>query len=242
MLSSNKVRLIIALAFLLLGPQLGLGATRFYLRSIASATPISPTPAGGWNDSSILIRANTTTALSGTAMTTMSFSDADETAKGILFMQFISPQLTAGQTITGAQVLKMQILASEPDAGNDIFVDMLIRVIAKDGTTVQKTVYTGTKDDVEVVLTTLTNRQYSVTSAATNYTTILGDYLVIEVGIFADPQVGKTHGSSLRFGDSAGADLAEDDTTTTDNNPWFQLTDTLTFTCQRQLTLMGAGC
>ena len=67
------------------------------------------------------------------------------------------------------------------------------------------------------------------TSAATNYTTVAGDYLVLEVGVGGDPAVGFNHESGMRFGDAAASDLPEDNTDTTDLNPWVQLTDTLTF-------------
>ena len=208
-------------------------ATPFYLPSDTLATPISPTPNANWEDTSILARTTAPTAKRSSAMTTVTFSDADDTAKDILFKQFVSAELTAGQTITGSQALKMQVRADETLAANNMFVTLGIRVIASDGSTVRKIVLAVTQDNVEVSNEVdgppLQNRQFTATSAATNYTTVTGDYLVFELGTGGNPGAGGTHDSQLRLGDAAASDLSEDNTSTTDNNPWIELTDTLTF-------------
>ena len=204
-------------------------ATRLYLPASAAATPITPTPDAAWEDTSILARAMTSTAVISDPMATVSFTDADETNKDILFRQWISEPLTAGQTITGSQALKAQVRGKEGGGGNNLFLTLGIRVIAANGTTVQKVVLAPTRDDVELATATLTNRQFTATSAATNYTTVTGDRLCIELGTGGDPLTANNHNSDLRLGDAAASDLAENDTSTTDDNPWVQLTDTLTF-------------
>ena len=218
-------------------------ATRFYLPASAASTPITPTPDAAWEDTSILARAMTSTAVISDAMATVSFSDADETNKDILFRQWISEPLTAGQTITGSQALKAQVRGSERLSGNNLFLTLGIRVIAANGTTVQKVVLAPTRDDVELTspLATLTNRQFTATSAATNYTTVEGDRLCIELGTGGDPITANPHDSALRLGDAAAVDLAENNTATTDDNPWAQLTDTLTFSAAAVPTDIGAA-
>src|SRR3990167_6378332 len=139
-----------------------------------------------------------------------------------------TPTTKRSSTITGSQALKWQIRARENAAQANAFTSLGIRIIASDGTTVRKTVLAVTLDDTETV-TILTNRQFTATSAATNYTTVAGDYLVIETGMRATFLADSTRTIVLRFGDAAASDLPEDDTDTTDLNPWVQLTDTLTF-------------
>ena len=200
-------------------------ATRFYLPGTAASTPITPTPDAAWEDTSILARAMTSTAKISDPMATVSFNDADATNKDILFRQWISEPLTPGQTITGAQAIKAQVRVAELTTFGEMFLAVGIRII--NGTTVQKTVLAVTRDNVEAA-TGLTNRQFTATSAATNYTTVADDRIVIEEGMGGDPISGD-HESTMRFGDAAASDLAENDTATTDDNPWVQLTDTLTF-------------
>ena len=202
-------------------------ATRFYLPGTAAATPISPTPDAAWEDTSILARAMTSTATIADPMATVAFDDADVSDRDILFRQWISEPLTAGQTITGSQAIKAQARGIEVDSLNNLFLAVGIRIL--NGTTVQKTVLPVTRDNTELAQIQLTNRRFTATSAVTNYTTVEGDRFVIEVGVGGDPDIGRSHDSSIRFGDAAASDLAENDTSTTDDNPWIELTDTLTF-------------
>ena len=204
-------------------------ATRFYLPASAAVTPISPTPDAAWEDTTLLARAVTDTVTISDAMATVSFTDiTEDNNRDVLFRQYISPTLAANQTITGAQALKAQIRGSETALSNNMFVSVGVRILGSDGTTVRKTVLAVTRDNVELVLTTLTNRQYTATSAAGNYTTATGDRLVIEIGTGGLPIVGDNR-SSLRFGDAAASDLAENDTATSDDRPWVEFTDTLTY-------------
>jgi len=210
-------------------------ATRFYLSASGETVPISPTPDSAWEDTSILQRVLCNTVKRSLAMTSLGFSDSTFNNKDILFNQYISPVLIAGQTITGSQSIKAQCRVLESSLANNMLFTIGIRIIALNGTTVQKTMLDVTRDDVEANDTTLTNRQFIVTSAATNYTTVAGDRLVIEIGMGGDPvNVTGSHSSTMRFGDASASDLSEDDTSTTDNNPWVQFNDTLTFSTQSQ--------
>ena len=205
-------------------------STRFYLGAAAETTPISPTPDSAWEDQTILARARARTTASGRTMATVSFTDNNAANRDVLFMQFVSHPLAGSQTITGSQALKAQALVKQRATTNNMLFSVGIRVIAVDGSTVQKTVLVVTRDGVAADATTLTNRQFTATSAATNYTTVAGDYIVIEIGMSGDPNVGNDHDSDIRLGDAAASDLAENDTDTGDLRPWVELTDTLTFT------------
>lgn len=221
-------------------------ATRFYLPKTASATGISPTADADWEDTSLLARVAMTTTSVSDAMATVSFSDGDDTSKDVLFRQYVSAALTGGQTISELQAIKAQARCTCL-AGYDMRLTVGIRVIAGDGTTVRKTVLAVTRDGT-VAATSLTNRQFTATSAAGDYTTNADglDRLVIEVGMGGDPTILLNHGSSLRLGDAAASDLPEDDTDTTDLRPWVELADTLTFGGGGEesstLTLMPQAC
>ena len=204
-------------------------ATRFYLPAAAATTPISPTQAAFWTDTSLLTRVNMDTATIADAMATTSYSDSNNGAKTILFRQHVSRAMAGGQTITGSQAVKMQIRGAMGASGANLVVHAGLRVIGSDGSTVRKTLIDNVADGVTMALGTLTNRQYTATSAATDYTTIASDYLVLETGVSGTPGGVSDHDSSLRYGDAAASDLPENDTGTTDLRPWLELTDTLSF-------------
>lgn len=204
-------------------------ATRLYLPNSAQSTPITPAVDADWEDSSGLVRSLTSTTPGGDAMATQSFVDNNQANRDICFHQFVSGELVAGQTVTGAQALKLQALCTERATTNNMFLTMGIRIIAADGSTVQKTVLPVSRDDQGIDATALTNRQYTATSAVTNYTTVAGDRIVIEIGTGGDPNPGSDHDSDIRFGDAAASDLPEDNSTTTDLRPWVEFTDTLQF-------------
>ena len=142
-------------------------ATRFYLPASAASTPITPTPDAAWENTSILARAMTSTSPISDAMTTVSFAEGTNTAnQDILFRQHVSAELSAGQTITGSQALKAQVRVAQTNDNNNLVLAVGIRVL--NGTTVQKTVLAVTRDALEANLSTLENRQFTATSAATD--------------------------------------------------------------------------
>ena len=204
-------------------------ATRLYLPSVVSTTAISPTPSASWEVTTGFVRIPLWAEQTGTAMSTVSFADNNAANRDCMIVQFVSKfPLSAGQTVTGSQAIKAQFRALQVALTNNLFLTIGIRIIASDGSTVRKTMVDVGRDDAEAA-TTLTNCQWTATSAATNYTVLFGDYLVVELGMGGDPDVGSDHDSSIRIGDSAASDLPEDTSTTTDLNPWVELTDTLRF-------------
>lgn len=203
-------------------------ATKIYIPAINTPVGISPAIDSAWEVSSLLTRGIASTTKFGDALQTIAFSEGTNVNnQDIIFAQLISAPLTVGQTITGAQALKAQCRVIETTSSNNMFLTVGIRVM--NGTTVQKTVLAVTRDNSEASNTTLQNRQFTANSAATNYTTVAGDRLVIEVGMAGTPAAGNGHSCSMRLGSNGASDLAEDNTTTSDDNPWVSLTDTLTF-------------
>lgn len=196
---------------------------RFYLPS-TGAPAINPDPDAAWEDVSILARLAAVTTKIASAMTTVAFTDSDDTDKDILFRQWVSAALTPGQIITGAQTITFQMRGIQSSAFNAMKLVMGIRVI-NDDLTVQKIVLAVTRGSQTLEPSELENRWFAATSVAGNYTTVAGDHLVFEVGTGGDPVTADyNHSSSLRIGDASGSDLPVDNTTTDDYNPWVELT------------------
>lgn len=203
--------------------------TRFYLPQSAASVPFSKAVDTDWEDAAGVARAALSTSKIADAMATVTLaSDGDATSKDFALRQYVSGHLTVGQTITGAQAIKAQ---------TRIQAGLLNRMRTTYGLRVthglyqiHKTVLAVTRDNTDAPGLGLTNRQFTANSAATDYTTRKGDRLLLEVGVGGDPDAGFDHACFLRLGDAAASDLPEDDTDTTDVNPWFQLTDSLTFT------------
>ncbi len=157
-------------------------STRFYLPAGAEATPISPTPDPAWGDQSILARAMCKTSKRSLAMTTVPFTDANSTPKYILFRQYVSEELVAGQSIAAEQTIWAQCRVKEENAANNMFLTFGVRVIAGDGTprfTVIPVICAG----AEVDSGGLVNRSWSYPQGVNSYDTVAGDRLVIEVGM-----------------------------------------------------------
>jgi len=204
-------------------------ATRLYHQSTVY-TGFTPAVDAAWNlTSGSFQRGLMTTTPAGSSSLNIDFDDTDATNQSIILWQGISLPLTPGQTITGGQALKGQARWRQFDATNNMFAAYTLRVIAADGSTVQKTMLALTLDGIEMFTTALRNRAFTATSAATNYTTVPGDRLVLGAGGSGDPDAGLTHHIRIAIGDGQASDLPEDDTTQTDLRPWFELSDTLTF-------------
>ena len=215
-------------------------ATRFYLPSSGSAA-ISPAYAGDWESTAIAARLPMATTKAGSAMTDVSVSgDTNLSNQDHLFRQYVSAPIGA-QTL-GAQAIRFQIRASETAGGNNLFTALTIRVFAPDATTVRGTVLALTVDDTEVSNGSLINRALTATSSSV--TAQDGDYLVAEIGLSGDPLSGG-HNGSMRIGDAAASDLAQDDSSTSDNNPWIEFANTITFSSgavtPKTLAALGVG-
>lgn len=157
-------------------------ATRIYLDRVADTVPISPSPDGDWDETTLLARVSCGPTKSGEALDDVTFTGSSSPNRDILFRQYISLPLVAGQTITGGQDIEFTCRATDVPNDGNCFLALGMRVMAGDGTTVRKTLLAVAFDD-----TAITNagesRDYSVSSVAGNYTTVANDRLVIEVGI-----------------------------------------------------------
>jgi hypothetical protein len=200
-------------------------ATRFYLPSTGTIDVI-PSFGAGWTTTGA-IRLPCFPFKKGTAMTTLSFADANNANLDALLIQYISPCMEA-QTLS-SQSIALQIRALERIANNNLFTSLMVRVVSEDGTVVRGTPLALTRDTLETT-TTLVNRRLLVASSI-QVVAQEGDRLVIEIGAGGDPANtgGADHDFSFRVGDAAASDLAADDASTLDNNPYVEFGGNITF-------------
>ena len=191
-------------------------ATRWYLPETGTAA-VSPSFSSYWTDTSAALRRPLREGNQGTTITDMVFTDADATAKVILFRQYVSDPLNA-QTIA-AQTLSATIREVQVALTNNMKTTMAARLVKEDGTDY------GT---VKTLLTSATKSTEMPTAAAggflsgatTSQDAAAGDRIVFEIGATGDPDAGSDHDCTLTFGESAATWLVS--TSTTSNNPWMQ--------------------
>lgn len=198
-------------------------ATRLYLPSTTGGNTFNPTPDAAWETVDGLVRAVASTVKVSSVFNSVGYTVAVSGDADNIIRQFHYGPIAA-QTLS-AQTIKYQIRAFENNANGEFVTSIGIRVISPAGT-VRGTVLAVSRDATEVVVspTTPTNRSFSATSSSV--TAQDGDYVIIELGISGAPGHSGRSGS-LNFGDASGSDLAEDDSTTTANNPWVEFANTI---------------
>lgn len=199
-------------------------ATRFYLPSTGAAA-ISPAFDASWeytDDADVVRRAAVKTRISSSMASVVVTRSADTSPADVLVRQYVYGPIGA-QTITGTA--KGQIRGDESTTSYDARTQAVLRVVSSDGSTVRGVLYAG--DDGALASefsTTLTNRKI-VPRAPVTLTDVAaqdGDYLVIEVGYRTHGGGSTSRSGTLSFGDNSATDLAENETTTTANNPWVE--------------------
>lgn len=202
--------------------------TRFYLPSATDAPGISPGFDANWDKTSQADRLQMNMAKMATAMTSKTCSENVSTNPyNVLTRQYISPPLAA-QTISGN--VKGQIRCQEDNTAADFCKALVIKVVdstgALRGTLLQLFPVSLAS---EFNQPSLQNRNFPASTALGSVVCQAGDRLVIEVGIRSFNTVTTNYTATHRFGDATGSDLAEDETTTTDNNPWIEFDSAITF-------------
>jgi hypothetical protein len=102
-----------------------------------------------------------------------------------------------------------------------------LRLVAPDST-VRSIVWAMTSTDSEASAVTLTSRNCNNTAGNPNISIRAGDRWVLEVGckLSSSTAAGTV---TFRFGWMGGADLPQNNTDTTDNNPWFMYRNAVDF-------------
>lgn len=198
-------------------------ATRIYLPSSGySPAPISPAFGPGWEKTSSAGRRRAATVKGASPMATSTTGQNVSAGDDVLMTQYVFGPVAA-QTISGT--LKGQIRASENSTNLDARAQVLAKVVSGDGGTLRGTLLAmDTAALSSEFASTLTNRKFprGGATALTNVVAQNGDWVVIELGYrhHALPIILKN--ASLRYGEAAGSDLAEDETSTADNAPWLE--------------------
>ena len=217
-------------------------ATRFYLPSTGNAA-VTPTPSAGWEDISGYVSRRCVTTKIGSAMTTFSFVDADETSKDCLLLQYVSDPITA-QTI-GTSPATITMRCKERATSCNMNMSVYIAVVSGDGTTVRGVIHAQSRGTSEFSALALVDRFR--TPAVTSVDALEGDRIVIEIGGGGDPGAGSDHDFDMSFGDDSSTDLTADGTDADADNPWIEFPDTITFvsaggsTKISKMMLMGVG-
>lgn len=208
--------------------------TRFYLPIDTTAPAITPTPHAEWDNIASFSRYRMTTVQRGiTAITTASVTDSTATAdRDVLMAQYVSRPLKA-QTIAGT--VKGRVRALENNANNNLRSQCIIWIAAPDGST-RHVLYagdttTGTGNPTsEWNAATAQNRQMprGSSQSLTSGDAEDGDYLVVEIG-YRKHAAASTQGT-IRLGDTntgSPYDLAEDESGSSDYNPWIEFSQEL---------------
>lgn len=209
--------------------------TRFYLNT-GDVSPGGLTPAfdASWEQTTSAVRARMTTYKQNSAFTSLAISESSASSNfDFLFRQYISDPLNAG-SVSGT--VKGVIRCLEGSTDSDFRAQMLIKLISGDGTSVTGTLLAHDASALsnEFDATTLTNRKFPLNWAGagttlSSVTANQGDRLVFELGVRSFNVISAARTATLRFGDHSATDLAENETGTTDDNPWIEVSQTLSF-------------
>jgi hypothetical protein len=117
---------------------------------------------------------------------------------------------------------------SESNAAANDLAQITVRILQPDGT-VRAVCYAGTSETSSSPAsewpTTLTNRIFPRPADARSLTSQdaeNGDYLEVTLGYRANNTSTTSRTGTMRHGDAAGTDAAQDETATADNRPWVQ--------------------
>lgn len=207
-------------------------ATRFYFPS--TGTPgISPA-FGSWDVTSNADRREMVRTRISSAMTNKDGS-GDATVGNHLLRQYVSSESLAAQTLSGT--IKGQVRIQNVGGGNVGSLAVRVAKCASDGSGVTEILIISYSTDASGVPprpdTTMTNRRFEqgdndfaldLTSTAID----AGDRLIVELG-YRDTSTNTSRYCRHSLGDDSATDLAEDETTTTADNPWIEFSADIAF-------------
>ncbi len=206
-------------------------ATKMYLPSTGTA-PVTPSAWAGWSATAAGITRPFSITKGSTTMTTISAVDGITTGPTAM-VRWVSPPLAA-VTITGT----WRYVARHATVQASGFVKgcAVLKVVSNDGTTVRGTLISRlstshtTNFNVSGALRNLMNPEWEGTIACTSVAASEGDRLVFEIGFYN--QNASTDDFSFSCGEDSATDCVFDDAGTAANNPWMELSQTLTFNAE----------
>lgn len=207
-----------------------LGArTRFYLPSTGAAA-VSPAFDAAWEETGNADRLKMATTKIASAMTDKSITTLI-TAGDALCRQYVSDGLAA-QTINS--YVKLYARTSETLGTVDALSRIVLKVVSSDGSTVRGTLLsfgdfsTGTEWN-----TSLRNKTFADGDTPSSVVAQAGDRLVLEIGFNHAAVISS---AAINFGDNSSTDLLENETSTSADNPWLEIGQTLTFSAGGRTT------
>lgn len=208
-------------------------STRFYFPSTGTPS-ISPAFDASWETTTNADRRDMVTTRISSAMATLDGAGNSATTDQLL-RQYISAALAA-QTITGTikGVVRCYSVTGNAGVGR-----LAVRVAkcASDGSGVTEiraiTFSSGTGTPPAMADGTLRSRRFAQTESdfsleLTDTAVSAGDRLIVEVG-YKDDSSNTSRRVGCSFGDDSSTDLAEDQTTTTADNPWVEFSMDISF-------------
>ncbi len=210
-------------------------ATRFYFHNNSSFTaPVSPSFSTEWEKTSGATRLgllpDTDNFYSAAdPLTNVSGSENVATQPyDVLIRQYVSPPLAAATVISGT--VKGQILVSETNAAADYCRAVVVKVVSRDGETLRGTLLDEFPSNLtSEFATSKTNRYFPPSSSLSTVNAQAGDRIVVEIGFRSFNTVTSSYSANFRLGSNATSDLPEDETSTTDANPWIEFSQDLGF-------------
>jgi len=202
-------------------------ATLFYYEPVGGPT-ITPAFDAVWDQNSAALRRLLSPVSNGSLAAEVTFADAETNATNnwdVLLIQSISPPLAA-QTISGT--IRGQIRCSESNIAANDFGHIVVKAFSGDGGTSRGTLLDNV-GATEFVLTTLTNRNFPASTAATSTDIQEGDVLVVEAGYRAANVDVASYTGTISLGRGTAIDLAVNEVDTAVANPWIEFSQDLLF-------------
>jgi hypothetical protein len=179
-------------------------ASRYYFypnTGLVLETPI--TPSAVWQDKTgglgdgvedgywqgrLITEPVATTPVTGQAEEALQVTSSQP--RNVLNSQYISDPLPVAGTLSGTFSAVVTMFAGPSAGAYDSFMQIVIRVVSNDGTTVRGTAYSGssaantvtTRNAINEKITTASLRKINVNVALTNVNYLVGDRIVVEIG------------------------------------------------------------
>lgn len=197
-------------------------ATRYYFPSTGAAAvePDFYSGAVGWDKTSEADRlAMVTTKISSAFATKACTENVSTDPYDVCNRQYVSAPI--GVHDFNSVVTKIQIRCIEDATKMDALLRWFARCMSNDGS-VERFIIGWYSGDTEFDDGNLTNRGYSHTRGVGSVTSENGDRIVVDIGINTTNTKTDVYTATMDFGDNSGTDLPENETETTQYNPWIE--------------------
>lgn len=193
-------------------------ATRYYLPSTGVAD-VNPAFKSSWNKTSEADRLKMVmTKISSSFATKTCSENSGASPYYVLNRQYVSDPIGA-HDFTGC-TYKFYSRCLEDNAKADFLIYIWTRVFSNDGLTLRFNANYGvgsTEFDDDNLINRAASWSYTGSSSSQN-----GDRLVTEIGIKSENTKSNLYTATMDFGDASGTDLPENETETTQYNPWIE--------------------